>query len=220
MKIDGLDWIDNELRMPLTVLPVRSVVGTVGDGRVLFSPSRVMTPAQLAAAGTVTDIVAPNLYHSGGVKGALAAHPKARVWGPKGVHEKAPELPWRVFGQDPWPHEAVFQPFLIEGMPKFNEWVFLHKASRTLLISDFAFNITDPKGIGGWALYSVFGTYRRLGVSRLFLKLVQDRAAFTASLKRIIDLPFDNLVMSHGQPIEGGAREKLIAASRDRKLDV
>lgn len=159
-------------------------------------------------------------FHTGGIKAASAAHPNARLWGPAGVREKLSELKWAVLGTEPWPFEDALRPMPIEGMPKFNEWAFLHPDSRTLLVSDLVFNITDPKGFGAPLIYSIFGTYRRFAVSRLFLRFVTDRAQFEASLKRLVALDFANLVPSHGDAVIGNAREQLVAALHERKIAV
>ena len=96
------------------------------------------------------------------------------------------------------------------------ESVFMHQASRTLIVTDLAFNIEDPLGFGAWLILSIFGTHGRFAVSRLYTKLIKDRARFEASLARLRGLDFDNLVPSHGSILRGNAKAKLTEALRER----
>ncbi len=217
MTLPNLTFLDSAVKMPAVLLPVRTVVVQLAQGRVLHSPGSNLTGAQLAGAGEVTDIVAPSLFHTGGMQAASAAHPAARLWGPVGCREKLPALKWHgVLGVDPWPHEAELRHVPIEGIPSLRESVFLHAASRALLVTDLVFNIENPKGFGAWLIFTIFGTYGRFGVSRLFLKQVKDRDAFAASIAQVKALDFDHIVPSHGAVRMNDARAKLIDALKER----
>ncbi|OJT25717.1 hypothetical protein BO221_07620 [Archangium sp. Cb G35] len=219
MTFDHLKFIEAELQMPLMKLPVRTSLIELERARVLWSPASTLTEAQLRDAGEVTDIIAPNLLHGGGMKAAAAAHPRARLWGPVGIKEKFPELSWHgILGADPWPYDDELRHVAVGGMPDFNESVFLHHRSRVLLVSDLVFNIDESqsRGIGPWLILHLFGTYRRLGVSRLFLKHVKDRAAFQESIERIAALDFSHVAPAHGRVVSEEGKQKLLAALRER----
>jgi hypothetical protein len=163
--------------------------------------------------------VAPSLLHTAGMKSAAAAHPGARLWGPPGVREKHPELKWHgVLGVDPWPYESDLPFVALAGMPKVKEHVFLHKPSQALFVTDLAFNLTDPKGAGARLIYSLFGTWRRFAVSRLFLLYAKDRAALGRSLEPIAALDFRHVVPSHGEAMLDDGKARLLAAFRERGL--
>jgi hypothetical protein len=214
----NLTYLDTVKKMPLMHLPVRTVVVPLRDARVLFSPGSVLTSEQLRSAGAVTDIVAPSLLHTAGMAPAAAAFPNARLWGPAGAAQKHPELKWHgTLGTDAWPYEDELALVPLGGMSKVHEHLALHRASRTLLATDLVFNIEQPAGLGSWLILKLFGTYRRFGVSRLFLKFVDDKAAFRASLAQIVALDFDRLVPSHGAIVETGAKARLTEALRERK---
>ena len=55
---------------------------------------------------------------------------------------------------------------LIEGAPKLSEVVFFHRASRSLLVSDLFFNVTEPETWATGLLLRMMGTYKRFGRSR------------------------------------------------------
>ncbi len=214
----SLTFLDTHKKMPLLLLPVRTVVIPLRDARILFSPGSTLTSEQLRSAGEVTDIVAPSLLHTAGMPPAAAAFPAARLWGPVGAAQKLPALKWHgTLGVDAWPFEEELALLPLAGMPKMQEHLVLHRASRTLLATDLVFNIEQPSGLGAWLILNLFGTYRRFGVSRLFLKYVEDTAAFRASLDRLLALEFDRLVPSHGAIVETDAKARLVAALKERK---
>lgn len=217
--MQNLSFIDAVVQMPLLPLPVRCCVVEVEGGKVLISPSSALTEEELRAAGDVTDIVAPSLLHTAGMKRASAVFPRARVWGPEGCEQKQPTLVWTGrLGIDPWPWEQALPFVALRGMPAFNEVVFLHRASRSLLVTDFVFNLVDARGVGAWLILNMFGTWRRFGVSRLFLRGVKDKAAFKASVEEVMALDFDHVVPSHGSIAEGNGKALLQASLVERKV--
>lgn len=219
MTLPRTRFLDTTLRSPLMHLPVRTAVLELEGARVLLSPGSRLTAEQLRDAGPVTDIVAPSLMHTAGVKAAAAAHPGARLWGPVGVREKHPGLSWHgLLGVDPWPFERELALVPLAGMPKLNESAFLHHAAKALHLTDMVFNVARPKGLLAWAFFRTFGTYRRFAVSKLFLRMARDRAALEAAVTRIAALDFEHVVPSHGDAVLGDGKPRLLAAFRERGL--
>lgn len=214
-----LQYLEGELSMPLMMLPLRAVAVDVPGGRVLLSPGSTFSEQQLRDAGEITDIVAPNLWHLDGIPKAARVFPKARVWGPEGAREKLPDAPWSsVLGQDPWPYEDALAHLALGGMPKVAESLFCDRASKTLIAGDLVFNIEDPRGVGPWIMLHIFGTYRRFAVSRLYLGMVNDKAALRTSLEKLADWSIDRVVPGHGGIVETDGGTKLKAALVERSL--
>jgi hypothetical protein len=101
-------------------------------------------------------------------------------------------------------------------MPKLNEWVFRHRVSNALIVTDLVFNVTEPEGFTTPWILRAAGTYRRLAVSRLLVKLIADRAAFLASVRPLLDTRFDLLLMAHGDVVRERAREQWRSALLER----
>lgn len=206
-------FLDSSIKMPLMNLPVRSVLARLDSGAsVLISPGSKLTPAQLREAAPVTDLVAPNTLHNAGMKQAREVYPQAKAWGPQGAGQ--PE----VLSEERWPYTAEMPILALAGMPKVKEFILFHKKSKTLIVTDAAFNLQKTSGMGAWLILSLFGTYRKFGVSRFWLKFADDKEALAASLKKVFEWDFDNLVVSHGEALYGGAREKFQSACRERGL--
>ncbi|MBX5482402.1 MAG: hypothetical protein IRZ16_11290 [Myxococcaceae bacterium] len=220
MNLPRVHFLDSSVQMPASlVLPVRCVLFELSEARVLLGPGTRLRREQLEQVGPVTDIVATSLTHASGVKQAAEVFPDARRWGPVGIREKYPELTWHgVLGEDPWPHERELSHHRLHGQPKLNESVFLHHASKTLYVSDLAFNITEPRGLAAAILFRLFGTYRRFAVSRIFLRYCEDRAALARSVQELIALDFEHVIPAHGEPALNNGKARLEAALKERSL--
>jgi hypothetical protein len=204
--VDGLSFLTSIKKMPFMPLTVRTSVISLPNAKILFAPGSGLTKAQLKEAGDITDIVAPNLLHCAGIPPAIEVFPKAKVWGPPGARTAKPEIAWtNELNEASWPYEEGLKLITLNGMPKVNEVVFVHPPSKSLLVTDMFFNITHPKGIGAWLILNMFGTYKRFAMSKFFAKFVQDKEAFTKSLKKIMANDFENVIVSHGDIHRGKA---------------
>jgi len=99
----------------------------------------------------------------------------------------------------------------VEGAPKLSETVFLHRPSRTLVVTDLVFNIPEAKGMSWFLLTTVSRALGKVEQSRLLRWLTSDRAAAGESVKSILALPFDRVVPAHGEVIENDASAQLRA---------
>jgi hypothetical protein len=214
----GLTYLDSVKQMPLLPLPVRAVVVSLGQARILISPGTKLTPEQLTSAGEITDIVAPSLLHAAGVPAAAKLFPRATLWGPRGLHKRFPGLTWKVLGQDAWPYQAELALFPLAGIEKIRESVFVHRDSGTLIVADLVFNLLAARGLGARLILGLFGTWKKLGISKFFLRFQSDAAAFRASLAELTRADFDRIVPSHGEVVESGGKAALVGAMKERGL--
>ncbi len=167
---------------------------------------------EVRALGSVAYLVAPNPLHHLFVADWQREFPEAAVHVAPGLERKRPDL--RIAGilsdaPEPGWAEAIDQ-VALGGIPFTNEVVFFHRASATLVASDLAFNVgaTSP-----WLTRFAFrmsGVYGRLAPTVLERVLVRDRAAFRRSLRRVLDWPFERVVIAHGEVAEANARDDLV----------
>ncbi|TKD03071.1 DUF4336 domain-containing protein [Polyangium fumosum] len=170
--------------------------------------------AALAKLGRVAYLVAPNRFHNLFLGAASARYPEARVFAAPRVQEKIPSVRIdEVLSAEPpaaWGGAVDLR--LVEGVPMVSEVVFLHHASRTLVVSDILFNIEKPEGLVSKLVYAALGTNGKLAMGREWPLIAKDRAALRASLREVAALDFDRLIMAHGEVVASGAKDRVQAA--------
>lgn len=199
-------WTDAQ-PLVLAGLPVgrRLAVARAADGRlVVFSPLRASPPtiAALRALGEISAFVVPSRFHDLFYPQYFRAFPTARFLGSAGVMAEHPDWPLVEITAGT-PELAGFAWQMIEGMPKVQEQVFLHRATRTLLLADALFNVPSPRGalarFVSWAADIGGAPPRQSRFGRLH---VRDRAAFAASVRAVAAWDFERIVPGHGDVIE------------------
>ena len=210
-----------ELDAPLTVLGMalghRMTVARLSDGSLWLHSPVPFSPAladELKKLGPIGHVVAPNAIHDTFLEEWFAAYPQARFHGAKGFLKYRPDLKFtNTLGDTPdaaW--AAVFEQHTIRGMPRVNEVVFLHRASRTLIITDLAFNLGPDMPFLSRVLLRINDCYCKFGASRLLRSTIKDRAAVRAALDHVLAWDFDRIVLSHGRNLTAGGKEALRTA--------
>ena len=203
---DGLWGYEYDLYMfGIVHITVRPLVATLPDGGLwVCSPGPITDrlAAQLESLGPVRHLISPNLYHHLTLGDAARRWPEATIWAPEGLAKKRRDLPaHRLLGPEAsaaWGGVIDLQP--IEGAPHLNEWVFLHRPSRALLVTDLLFNLQRWQGWASSVAYWATGiSGHRLAQSHEWrLLLVKDRAAAARSARAVIAWEPQILVPSHG----------------------
>ena len=87
--------------------------------------------------------------------------------------------------------------------------VFVHKSSRTLIITDLIQKHEAASESWFWrGVKSLNGIWGKDGGVPNDVKLsIRDKAAFRRSLATILEWDFDNLTLAHGHCLRGGAKE-------------
>jgi hypothetical protein len=196
--------------------PIRSVVLDVGGSALVHSPVPLSPEleADLSGLPPVRFIVAPNRWHHLYVGEWTARYPQAELHGAPGLREKRPDLRFSAeLGDAPAPGwSAHVEQLLYSAMPLFNEVVFFHRPSRSLVLTDLAFNFQEADwGVAGLYIRAA-GAYRKFGPSRVTRRLIRDRALGRQLMDRILSWPFERVIMSHGAIVETQAKERLRAA--------
>jgi hypothetical protein len=197
-------------------LPVgtRMTVIRLSGGRLLLHSPVSLDPglrAELDAIGSVRYAVAPNRVHHLYAGEVAKLYPGARLWIGPGLERKRPDLEFVAVLDDEAPEEwrgEVDQTFF-RGRPFENEITFFHRASRTLMLCDVAFNFGPSTPAVTKLLMKLMRSYGRFGPSTLDSWLIRDRALARRSLERILAWDFDRVVVAHGDILETGGREAL-----------
>ncbi|NTX11502.1 DUF4336 domain-containing protein [Myxococcus sp. CA051A] len=190
-----------------------TVIRLPGGGLWVHSPV-ACTPearATVDALGPVRFLVAPNLMHHLRVGEWAAAYPEARVVAPASLRAKRKDLRIDLELGDAadagW--AGVIDQVQVKGMPKLDEFVFFHRPTGTVLLTDLAFNFHQT---GSWltrTYLKLCGAWQRLAPTFITKAVVKDRVAVKASLERVLAWDVKQVVVCHGDVQETGAREAL-----------
>jgi len=206
--------IDYPLRMPLGVeIGTRTTLVRLDDGGLFVhspGPASDEDVREISKLGDVRHLVAPNLLHNLYVAQARERFPGAALHAPPGFEAKLPGVAFETFGDVAPPGWAgQIDQVAIGGAPRMNEIAFVHRASRSLLLTDLCFNFQHSDSFVTRLFMRINAAYGRFGPSRLAGTFLRDKAAVRASVDRILALDFDRVVVTHGEVLERGGKDAL-----------
>ncbi len=184
------------------------------DGKLLLISPIAADPdlvREVEALGPVAHLVAPNRFHHLFLASWQQACSDASTWVAPGLDSKRADLPVTgVLSNEPEPDwKDTLDQVVLEGIPMLNEVVFFHRPSATLLATDLAFNVGAESPMPTRLAFRLIGADGRLSPTIFERLLVRDREAFRRSLTRVLDWPFERVVVAHGGICERGGREDL-----------
>jgi hypothetical protein len=220
-EIDRDLWVaEQPLRyFGLSVGTRMTVIRLANQSLIVISPIQLNDNLfhQLNQLGTVSHIVAPNLYHYLFAAGFKKAYPNATFWAAPGLKDKKPNLAIdKTISQDATPmwngiEHVLFDGFRTIGTGGFdslNECVFFHSASRTLILTDTAFYFDESFPFLTQLATKVLGGYKSLCPSLLERIATTDKQSVRASVEQVLDWDFERVIMAHGSIIELGGKDK------------
>ncbi len=190
-----------------------TVIDLNGQGDLLIHSPIGLTKelkAEIDKIGTVQFIVAPNKLHHLYIQDFRDAYRKARVYLAPGLSSKRPDLKdCNAIDADQeynWATTVAYLP--IQGIPLFNEVVFFHRESSTLIISDLGLHICDESPFLTRFFFKLAGTFGHFGLSKLERKIfIKDEKKFSHSLALILEWDFDKIILAHGRLITSDAKK-------------
>lgn len=213
--LDADLWVAaRPLPLPVGDVGTRMTVVRMGADLLLHSPvpPEPALREALDRLGRVRWLVGPNKVHHLFLGDFARAYPEAELCGAPGLAEKRRDLAFRHVlgdGPAPWPDALLQQ--LFRGASALNEVVFLHRPSRTLLLTDLAFNV-HPAENRARLFHWLVGAVGRFGPHRLVRALIRDRAAARASRDAILAWDFERVVVTHGRVLERDGKAQLAEA--------
>ena len=158
--------------------------------------------------GPVNHIVCPNMFHHMHAGGAVGVYPGALLHGPPKLHKKRRDLRFHArLSEVPhadWKDDLV--PITIQGSI-VRETVLFHPASKTLITSDLVENFKSHSHRPTRIYLRLGGLLGKAGWHPLMRLLYLNRRAARASVDSILALPFERVVVAHGDVIATNARE-------------
>jgi hypothetical protein len=143
----------------------------------------------------------------------VQAAPKAVLHAAPGLTDKRRDLSFNAeLGDSPAPAWSdVIEQHWLRGAPYVNEVLFLHRPSRTLIVTDAAFNIPSAQDLWTRCYLRAFGALGGFAQSRMFKLCVRDKRAMRQSIDRVLGWDFDRVIVTHGEILETGGREAIEA---------
>ena len=195
-------------------LGTKMTVVRLEDNKLLiYSPIEIKDSLyqQLKELGDPAYIIAPSNLHNLHVEQWHSAFPHSTVYCSQGAKVRV----GRVLQQgERFPWENQLTSIFIDVMPKVNEWVFIHKASQTLMVCDLLFNVIDPQNPWARQLLKLYGIYNRSAITPLYKLMIKDRRSFDQSLAKLKNCDFDKIIIAHGDNIDSEGHAVLLNASQ------
>jgi hypothetical protein len=220
----GLLAIDRRVRLPGDVgMPTRAVaLALPGGGLAVASPVPLDPTLErgLAERGGVRAILAPGSFHHLGFAAWAKAFPEAERWLAPGLAARRPELPRSRTLGEAGGGAPVFAEVLetrvygpVRGV---SEVALFHRPTRTLLLTDALFHLTEARSARERLVYRLLGAWQRLAPGRTARRvLLVDPARVRAFADALIALAPERLVPAHGAPVEGDVAAALREAFAD-----
>lgn len=183
------------------------------DGRLVIHNAFRLQDAEvqwLKQLGTVSFIIAPNAFHTSDAGWMARCFPEAQLFVPtrKIADFQKQQFQPHDLCQEPLPTPEVLT-IKIDGT-RMQEVAFIHTPSRTLIVTDLAFNMQcEFHGLEKWIL-QWNGVVKRFGPSK-FLKYVftSNRSAMLASVKQLLNCDFDRVIVNHGDVVATDGKRRL-----------
>ncbi len=199
----------HEMQATLGPFPIRMTVMQTESGLTLWSPV-AMAPAEAEAIrslGPVRSIVAPNLFHHVHLKNAMEHFPEATLHAPQELSDKNPCVRPETLAPSSLDELQVHR---VEGALKIQEHIAYHETSRTLVLTDLLFNVRKARGLRQWFVFRLLaGTLGKTKQSRLWRFFRDNHALYQESIEAMLALPFERVVVAHGEVIETRAKDVL-----------
>lgn len=221
-EVDGGVWVaERPIRyFGLSIRTRMTVVRLANRELAVISPIRMddELTSQINAIGAIKHIIAPNLYHYFFAAECKARYPEATFWAAPGLAAKKPDLPidQTISTQEEWPldelkftHFDGFKSLNFSGADLLNECVFFHERSRTLILTDTAFNFDESFPLAIRLATQLGGGYKSLSPSLLEQIATTDKPKVSAAVERVLAWDFERVIMAHGAIVETDGKQKL-----------
>ena len=172
---------------------------------------------QLNDIGKVSHIVAPNLYHYLFANNFKTRYPQAIFWAAPGLAAKEPQLliDRTLNAKTGWSLSelefAFFDGFRTigpRGFDPLNECVFFHPKSRTLILTDAAFNFDESFPLPIQLITKIGGGYKSLSPSLLEKIATTDKQKVSRAVETVLSWNFERVIVAHGAIVETNGKEK------------
>jgi len=194
------------------------VVVRLPNGDLFVNSPATLTPARVEALddlGTVRYVTPSSKLHGHRhLEDYRRAFPDAELFAAPGLDRRRRDLTFDgLLGSAPderWADVVDQVAFL--GAAWLTEIEFYHRPSRTLVLGDVCYNLGPEAPLGTRLFAELLGMYGDLAVPRDLRLTVRNPASARRSVERLLEWPFERVVVGHGRVVERDARARVEAA--------
>lgn len=212
---EGVWFARDSYRLFGVDLGTKMTVVRLDDKKLLiYSPIKINDSLcqQLMELGDPAYIIAPSILHNLHAEQWHSVFPHSMVYCAQGAKVRAEGRVLQQGERLPWDNQLIS--IFIDGMPKVNEWVFIHKKSNTLMLCDLLFNVREPQNRWATLLLKLYGIYNRSAITPLYKLMIKDRKAFDKSLEILRNSYFNKIIIGHGDNISSEGLAVFLNASQ------
>jgi len=207
------DYHLGALSIPHRMTVMRSPSG----GLLVHSPAKPddAVQTQLQTLGTVKAIVWPSWWHDLYIHQWASAYPEATIFVAPGLRHGTRSIPHvEVVRQSSHVWPDVEQIHVDRLGVNFDEFVFFHRPSQSLIVADLVVNAGDDVPFTAKILFRLMGAYPGPRIPWCYRLVVRDRKYVRAKLDQVLACDFDRLIMGHGDVVASNAKPAFEASCR------
>lgn len=152
--------------------------------------------------------ISPNNVHNIHLKKMNEKFPTAKFYGPK---RSAKQSGVDLDKTSSLNSSEELIPIFIEGCKTLSETCFYHDLSKTMIATDLLFNMKHEMNLASRMAFTMAGAYHKLNMSRLIRISRNDKKAFKVSIEKLLDYPFETMILNHGENISRSDFEKWLS---------
>lgn len=185
-----------------------------GNGELfVYGPFAIMDEDEAAIRdkGEVRDIVAPNTAHFTEIGKFKKRFPDATLWALPELDKKLEDVAHQNLEEAPESWKEDFDSELFDGPRGFREWVFCHRASKSLVVTDIGFQLPSPTTTINKIASKMNDVGEHFGPSRFERTLMKlgDMEKEKGHIETILGWEFDRIIPGHGFVTDHDAKKQL-----------
>ena len=184
----------------------------LSDGSLFIqSPAELTSQvkAALDALGDVRFVVPTSKLHGHlYMEQYRAAYPDVELFAAPGLPARRPDLRFDgLLGSTPDPRWSTdIDQTALMGNWWITELAFFHRPSKTAILGDMGFHITENSSLEMRLFARFFGVYDRIGPFPEYKLPIRNKETFNQSVRNILAWDFDRVIPGHGDVIESGGK--------------
>lgn len=217
-QIDDNIWVhEDSMNMLGAPLGLRMTVVRLSTGGLWVHSPTALSAAlqqQVDALGEVHYLVAASNNHSKWLQDWCEAYPEAEVYVSAGIPCKVPLSNYHILQQgmeNVWAEDLAWE--TMPSVPLFNETVFYHVPSQSLIVTDFIQHYPEQDVYDGMVGMMTKYVFEPIGFKGCCvappLKMgftLKDKPGFRRFIEKIQAWDFTRIVVTHGEIIEDDAK--------------